>query len=127
MLIPLALGATSCRRAVFFPTWSYQDSGPLAIVGGVLVERDGCLFLSEGGEEILPVWDEVYAYSGGALVDQHWSVVARVGDHVRGGGGYYADRRFLEEDVIGREIPERCRPEGTEPYALIYDVERGEP
>lgn len=118
-------GDASLPSDVFFPTWTGDDR-PLAIVTGSLVERDRCLLLRGGGSEVLVLWEEGYTYVEGALRDESGGVVARVGDVIHGGGGYGSDWQQAE-GVVGEPIPQRCRPKGAEPYALIYDVERGPP
>lgn len=110
---------------VFFPTWS-SESKPTAIVGGTLVEERGCLFLRLNEEDALALWEQGYSYAYGALRNERGEVVADLGDPVQGGGGYYSDLAYVE-DLVGQPIPRRCQPEGSEPYALIYDVQRGPP
>jgi hypothetical protein len=110
---------------VFFPTWT-ADARPGAIVTGVLTERDACLFLRSNGEEVLTLWEEGYSYSGGALLDSSGQPVVRVGEVLHAGGGYGSDWQHAEE-IIGEPIPARCRPDGAEPWALVYDVQPGPP
>lgn len=114
--------ASDHSETMFFPTWS-GDERPAALISGVLVERDDCLFLATGVDDVLLLWDESYRYAGGAILDESGSVVARPGDVVQGGGGYGSDWAHAEE-ITGTSIPERCRPNGVEPYALIYEAER---
>jgi hypothetical protein len=107
---------------VFFPTWE----APIRLearVSGVLVERDGCLFLDRGDQVVLPLWEPGYSYRDGVLFDLAGRPVARVGEMLHGGGGYTADPGWL----LDEPVPERCRPEGPEPYARIYDVAPGPP
>ena len=57
------------------------------------------------------------------MLDSYGEEVARLGDDIRGGGGYGSDWSYAEQ-ISGEAIPARCRPAGAEPFALIYDVER---
>jgi hypothetical protein len=111
------------RSEVFFPTWTGEDR-PQAIVTGLLTERDGCLFLRANGQEVLALWERGYSYAGGVLLDPSARPVVRVGELLHGGGGYGSSWQHAE-DLVGGRIPPRCRPEGVEPFALIYDVEPG--
>jgi hypothetical protein len=110
-------------EAFFFPTWNGKDR-PQAGVSGVLTEHDQCLFLAANGEEVLALWEAGYFFADGMLLDSVGLPVARVGDLISGGGGYGSDWTVAEQ-IVGRAIPDRCRPAGTEPYALIYDVRAG--
>ena len=112
-------------REVFFPTWSGEER-PAAIVTGTLTERDRCLFLRSDGQEVLALWEEGYSYASGVLRDSLDRPVVRVGDTLHGGGGYGSDWQHAER-LVGEPMPSRCRPEGAEPYALIYHVKAGPP
>ena len=110
---------------VFFPTWTANER-PTAIVAGVLIERDACLFLRSDGHEALALWEEGYAYADGALLDSSGWRIARVGQSLHGGGGYGSDWEHAEE-IIGTSIPLRCRPAGSEPWVLVYEAQPGPP
>jgi hypothetical protein len=129
-LVALVSLAGACSRAdvddgIFFPRWSADDA-PTAIVGGVLVERDGCLFLRSGGTEALALWEDGYGFEEGSLIDSSGEPVAGIGATIHGGGGYGSDRAWAE-GLVGEPIPDRCIPEGVEAFVLIYDVEPGPP
>jgi hypothetical protein len=109
---------------VFFPSWGSAEGKdlPLAGVYGVLTERDGCLFLGAPEGAVLPLWEGSYSYRDGSLLDSSGRTVVRVGESLHGTGGYGSDWKWAEE-IVGEAIPDRCRPDGAEPIALIYDVE----
>jgi hypothetical protein len=113
---------------IFFPTWGPrgEHAVPAAGVYGILIERDGCLFLRRDGSDHLALWERGHRYIGGVLLDLDPShhTIGRVGDSLQGTGGYYSDWKWAEE-IVGEPIPMRCRPNGAEPIALIYDVQRG--
>ena len=46
------------EEGVFFPTWSADADRPLAVVQGVLVEANGCVYISANGQRTLPLWEE---------------------------------------------------------------------
>jgi hypothetical protein len=124
----LALVVGGCSRAdvdegIFFPRWS-SDDAPTAIVGGVLLERDGCLLLRSSQAEALVLWEDGYGFEDGSLIASSGEPVAEVGETIHGGGGYGSDRAWAE-GVVGEAIPDRCIPEGVETFVLIYDVEPG--
>lgn len=123
--VPLPISNPSpsvTAETVFFPTWS-GDERPLALISGVLIERDDCLLIATGVDDALLLWEAGYRYHDGAILDESGTVVARTGDAIQGGGGYVSDWAHAE-NITGTSIPDRCRPEGVEPFALIYDVER---
>jgi hypothetical protein len=94
-----------------------------ARVGGMLVERNRCLFLRENGEDRLALWEEGNSYADEALLDSSGRVVMRVGEVLYGGGGYGEGWEWFEE-AFGQQIPERCRLDG-EPWVVVYDVQAG--
>ena len=107
---------------LFFPTFDTQGALPTAIVQGVLMERDRCLFV----DRTLVVWEAGLGFEDGALLDREGAPIARVGDLIYGGGGYWGQRGHFE-DLAGEPIPERCVPSGDgDRFALIYEVEAGE-
>jgi hypothetical protein len=109
---------------VFFPTWSTDGPVPAGQVTGTLVERDECLFLESGEALVLPLWEASYRYADGVLSGPDGEPLVRLGEVLHGGGGYGASWAWAER-VTGRAIPERCRPQGVEPMALIYEVAPG--
>jgi hypothetical protein len=135
MSLPDIREAVSGRKAasggdgVFFPTWT-SESRPESIVTGVLAEHDRCLLLGssdpERPKEVLPLWEKGYSYSNGELLDSSGEAVVSVGEELHGGGGYYSDWKYAEQ-LAERTIPTRCRPDGDEPFAVIYDVKTGSP
>jgi hypothetical protein len=106
---------------VLFPTWE-GDARPAALVGGMLTEHDGCLFLGGADGEELALWESGYSYANGSLLDADGHVVARLGDWISGGGGLLGERGA--EQVIGTKIRAACVPSGPEPFVMIYDVAR---
>ena len=131
-LVTVITGAVGCGAkprqdaGVFFPTWSFPGARPGAIVSGRLIESDGCLFLRLSGKRNLPLWEEGYSCAEGALLDSSGQPVVRVGQVLHGGGGHFSKWQHAEE-LVGEPIPERCRPDGVEPWLLIYDVRAGPP
>jgi len=133
MRVLLALGlmlAAACsgppvEEGLFFPTWDAGGAVPAAIVQGVLVEEDRCLFLEANGSRALVVWEAGLGFEDDSLLDSGGDPIASVGETIHGGGGYFGDRGHIE-DLAGEPIPERCAPEGAgDGFALIYDVEAG--
>jgi hypothetical protein len=129
--LTLALWAvlTSCGGAevqpgLFFPTWDPAGAAPTGIVEGTLVFENDCLMLQSHGMRTFVVWEEGTGFSDWTLLDRSGDPVAHVGAEIHGGGGYFSDRAHVER-LAGREIPERCIPEGSEPFALIYEVAEG--
>ena len=131
--VAIAIGlmlATACsgppvEEGLFFPTWDAEGDAPAAIVQGVLVEKDRCLFLETNGQRALVIWEEGLGFEDDALLDSAGDPIASVGETIHGGGGYFGDRRHIES-LAGEPIPERCLPAGDgDGFALIYEVEAG--
>ena len=122
---PLPVSGPGPTTQVFFPTWE-ANSRPEAIVTGVLFERERCLFLRIASQDALVLWEKGYSYADGTLFDFAGQPVARVGQTIHGGGGYGSDWDHAEQ-LADQPIPDRCRPSGTEPWVLIYDVKTGPP
>ncbi|HJU57322.1 MAG TPA: hypothetical protein VJ774_01130 [Actinomycetota bacterium] len=129
LAIGLAL-ATACSGATveegwFFPTWNAGGDAPTAIVQGVLVAEHRCLFVDADGLRTLVVWEAGLGFENGTIVDSTGHPIAMVGETIHGGGGYFGDRRHIE-NLAGEAIPERCVPAGNgDRFALIYEVEAG--
>ena len=115
-------GRPETESGIFFPTWSAEGDLPLAEVQGVLVERDGCLFLTSSGKTLI-VWDDEYAFADGSLIGPSGEPIVRIGETLYGGGGYYG--RAHAENVSGTSIPDRCAPDNVDAFAVIYGVEAG--
>jgi hypothetical protein len=134
MHIRLAIGlmlATACtgppvEDGLFFPTWDAEGDAPSAIVQGVLVEKDRCLFLEANGQRALVIWEGGLGFAHNALLDSAGDPIANVGETIHGGGGYFGDRSHIE-NLAEEPIPERCVPGGEngDRYAIIYEVEAG--
>lgn len=133
MRFRVALGlmlATACSGApveegLFFPTWDAGGDAPAAIVQGVLVEEHRCLFVEANELRTLVVWEDGLGFEDNALLDSDGDSIASVGETLHGGGGYFGDRRHIE-DLTGEPIPDRCIPDGDgDRFALIYEVEAG--
>jgi hypothetical protein len=122
--------ATACtgppvEDGLFFPTWDAAGDAPSAIVEGVLVEKDRCLFLEANRQRALVIWEGGLGFEDNALLDSAGDPIANVGETIHGGGGYFGDRRHIE-NLAGEPIPERCVPTGDgDGFALIYDVHAG--
>lgn len=92
---------------------------------GVLIEEDRCLFVEANGQRTLVVWEGGLGFEDGALLDSDGDPIARVGETIHGGGGYFGDRRHIE-DLAREPIPGRCVPQGDgDRFALTYEVEAG--
>lgn len=122
--------ATTCsgppvEEGLFFPTWDAGGDVPAGQVQGVLVEEDRCLFVEAHGRRTLVAWEAGLGFEDDALLDSAGDPIARVGETIHGGGGYFGDRRHIA-NLAGEPIPERCFPGGDgDRFALIYDVEAG--
>jgi hypothetical protein len=133
LLLGLML-ATACsgppvEEGLFFPTWDAEGAVPGGIVQGVLVEENRCLFVEANGQRTLVAWQAGLGFEDDALLDSAGDPIARVGETIHGGGGYYGDRSHIE-DLAGEPIPERCIPMEVgvgdgDRFALIYEVEAG--
>lgn len=127
LLVACESGAEA-EAGVFFPTWSAEGAVPAAIVQGVLVETDGCVYIRANGQRTLPVWKEGLGFADGTLLGSDGEPIAEIGEVVHGGGDWYGGRggRAHIEDLAGERIPDRCViDEGPDRFAVIYDVEAG--
>ena len=127
LLVACESGA-QVEAGVFFPTWSADGAVPAGIVQGVLVETDGCVYISANGQRTLPVWEKGLGFADGTLLGSDGEPIAEVGEVVKGGGGWYggAVGRAHIEDLAGELIPDRCViDERPDRFAVIYDVEAG--
>jgi hypothetical protein len=110
------------EEGLFFPTWDAEGDVPTGVVQGVLVEDDRCLFVEANGRRTLVAWEAGLGFEDDALLDSAGDPIARVGETIHGVGGYFGDRRHIE-NLAGEPIPERCVPEGNgDRFALIYVV-----
>ncbi|HET9249097.1 MAG TPA: hypothetical protein VFP13_04050 [Actinomycetota bacterium] len=118
-------GGAPVEPGLFFPTWEPENGVPGAIVSGTLVEDDRCLYLDNGTRSLV-VWEAGMGFEDGALLDGSGSPIARLGETIHGGGGYYGDLGHIER-LSGDPIPERCIPEARngDEFAIIYGVEAG--
>lgn len=122
-----------CSRApveegLFFPTWSAEGDVPAGIVQGTLVLEERCLFVERNGLRTLVAWEDGMGFEEGTLLDTSGSPIARVGQVIHGGGGYYGGAlgKSHIQELSGESIPERCNPDPTgDAYAVIYEVESG--
>jgi hypothetical protein len=97
---PVAAVTTGTESEVPLPTGAATPSldwCAAALVGGtLLVHEDWGIALHDGGHLIQVLWPQGYVHRddafGRALTGPDGHVVARVGDHVRIGGGYLPDR-----------------------------------
>ena len=95
-------------------------------VEGRIIEDDRCLYVEANDQRTLVVWEDGMGFEDGTLLDGAGAPIARVGEVIHGGGGYYGRNRHHIEQVSGETIPERCIPTGRgEWYAIIYEVEAG--
>jgi hypothetical protein len=114
------------EEGLFFPTWSAEGAVPGGRVQGTLVEDNQCLFVERHDQRALVAWEDGMGYEDGTLLDVSGSPLARVGEVIHGGGGYYGHNRHHIEQLSGETIPERCFPDsGRERLAIIYEVEAG--
>jgi hypothetical protein len=124
-LLSAGCGGAPVEKGLFFPTWEPDGGLPTAIVFGTLVEEDRCLYLDNGTRSLV-VWEDRMGFEDGALFDASGSPIARIGETVHGGGGYYGDLRHIER-LSGESIPDRCIPDerNGDEFAIIYSVEAG--
>jgi hypothetical protein len=114
------------EEGLFFPTWSAEGDVPAGQVFGTLIKDDRCLYLEANDQRTLVVWEDGMGFEDGRLLDPSGSPIARVGQMIHGGGGYYGGNRSHIEDLSGESIPERCVPgENGDRFAIIYEVEAG--
>lgn len=125
MILATACSHPPVEEGPFFPTWEAEGDVPAGIVQGVLIEEDRCLFVEANGQRTLVVWEGGLGFEDGALLDSDGDPIARVGETIHGGGGYFGDRRHIE-DLAREPIPGRCVPQGDgDRFALTYEVEAG--
>ena len=120
--------ATEVDAGIFFPTWSTDGAVPAAVVQGVLVEANGCVYIAANGQRTLPVWEEGLGFADDTLLGSDGDPIAEVGEVVHGGGGWYggAEGRAHLEDLAGEQIPDRCViDESPDRFAVIYEVAAG--
>jgi len=124
-LIVAGCSGALVEEDLFFPTWSAEGDVPGGIVQGTLVEDDRCLYVEAHDQRTLVVWEDGMGYEDGTLLDASGSPIARVGEVIHGGGGYYGRNRHHIEQLSGETIPERCVPDRGLELAIIYEVEAG--
>ena len=125
LMLATACSGSPVEEGLFFPTWDAGGDAPAAIVQGVLIEKDRCLFVEANGQRALVVWEAGLGFEDDALLDSAGDPIASVGETIYGGGGYFGDRRHIE-NLAGEPIPERCLPAGDgDGFTLIYEVEAG--
>jgi hypothetical protein len=122
-LVILATLLGSCETgadapSVFFPTWT-PESGPVSggVLEGRLVERAGCLLWSGTGD-FLPIWPDTFEFEDGEVITESGLAVA-LGDTATLGGGERS--RAQVEELMGQEIPSRCR--SVDSYWMVTDVD----
>jgi hypothetical protein len=117
---------TPVEDGLFFPTWSAEGAVPAGVVQGTLVKDDRCLYVERHGQRTLVAWEDGMGFEDGTLLDTSGSRVARVGQIIHGGGGYYGNNQGHIEELSGASIPERCVPgPGGDRFAIIYEVKAG--
>ena len=125
LILATACSGQPVEEGLFFPTWDAGGDVPAAIVQGVLIEKDRCLFVEANGLRTLVVWEAGLGFEDDALLDSGGDPIASLGEAIHGGGGYFGDRHHIE-NLAGEPIPERCLPAGSgDRFALIYEVEAG--
>jgi hypothetical protein len=101
-----------------------MDTLPLGVLGGQLVEDDGCLWIVGDAGPALALWP-----SGSTIEREGDSLVvvnsdgarAVVGTNVTAAGGEYRpDQYDLVIQLLGGDVVERCRRDDL--YLLVYDV-----
>jgi hypothetical protein len=114
------------EEGLFFPTWDPGGEVVAGEVEGTLIEDDRCLYVEANDQRTLVVWEDGMGFEDGRLLDPSGSPIARVGQMIHGGGGYYGRNRSHIEDLSGESVPQRCVPTGRgEWYAIIYEVGEG--
>jgi hypothetical protein len=113
------------QGAVFLPIHRPMNGGPVAIIGGRLVEREGCLLFEDLSGRSLALWPPgttIFKFDASTWVvgDASRRPIVAVGDNVSFGGGTDYPLDFAEE-LIGRPIPGPCRVGN---YTLVNSLER---
>jgi hypothetical protein len=128
-LLVVACSRSPVEDGLFFPTWSAEGAVPSGIVQGALVEANRCLYVERNDRRTLVAWEDGMGFEDGTLFATSGSPIARVGEVIHGGGGYYDGvlGRSHVEELSGESIPERCIPDGPtgDRFAVIYEVEPG--
>jgi hypothetical protein len=131
-MIVAAFLIVGCSRApvedgLFFPTWSAEGAVPTGVVQGTLVKDDRCLYVQRHGQRTLVAWEDGMGFEDGTLLDPSGSPIARVGQMIHGGGGYYGNDQSHIEELSRDSIPERCVPGAGngDHFAIIYEVKAG--
>ena len=104
------------------PDSEAHERGPAGLVGGELVEREGCLLFDRDGSVSLPLWPpgtRRVEIDGIAAIAGAQGTVTRVGDVVRFGGGTDYPLDWAESQV--GEIPAACEVGN---YTLINSLDR---
>jgi len=104
-------------KVLFLPTLAERPNVTMdALTRGTLVELEGCVILDPGdGSFTLPIWPfgwRLESGGSGAILDDTGAEVAEMGEQLWLGGGYIGEQRNatgFAEELIGREIPERCK------------------
>jgi hypothetical protein len=114
------------RGGLFFPTWSAEGDVLAGQIQGTLVEDDRCLYVEANDRRTLVAWEDGMDFEDETLLDVSGSPIAKVGEVIHGGGGYFGDRGHIEY-LSGESVPERCVPGGEDGdrFAIIYEVEVG--
>ena len=90
------LSPSAASSRMIFPVQDPSNSQMDALLTGVLINEDGCLYVRGGGagRTVLPIWRDGYDYSGSgedvAILNASGKVVARVGQKISMGGGQAA-------------------------------------
>ncbi|MGQ0669974.1 MAG: hypothetical protein ACT4PO_09935 [Actinomycetota bacterium] len=97
---------------VFFPTYPPSGDSALGILQGVLIARDGCLFVETPyDQQFLLLWPEGYAAISEdgriRVLDQSGDSIGAVGDDLTLVGGERGLRSAA--DTVGEEIPQECQ------------------
>jgi hypothetical protein len=124
VLLVVSCSSAPVEEGLFFPTWDASGGAPTGIVQGTLIEDNRCLFV-DNGTRTLVAWQDGMGFEDDALLGVSGSPIARVGEVIHGGGGYFGDEGHFE-GLSEESIPELCIPEGDgDRFAIIYEVEAG--
>lgn len=98
-------------------------SRPTALLEGILIEDDGCLWVETDGVRSLMLWPVGSAAEvrDGRIVVRSDGNEAIADTAITGGGGEYGpDLYWFVVQLIGEEVPAACRASGS--YWLGYDI-----
>jgi hypothetical protein len=109
-------------HGLFVPKYQAMDQQPTAIMTGVLVVDDGCIWIeSPESGRWLALWPTTISVSTGDPVRvNRYGVEVSEGEPITIGGGAYEEPQHVAfvEDLIGQSIPTEC----LEKYWLVTEL-----